>query len=195
MPIGQERVVEKSHQVAARLFASRNRRPDAFAPGTALFAPCSLRDLAIKDHEPNRLLGKIVRRIDARRRDELEEGGAVIPETIRHVLRLARGGNPPRRQGENRFSGRGQTPGNCTCFQLVGAMKRAEHFANRIEQTLAIRLCQRVRKRRKVLHVADHVSQAKLNTKVHFSHVFSIRAEIIAAELIAFVALTIVFAS
>jgi len=61
-------------------------------------------------------------------------------------------------------------------------MNRAEHFANRIEQTLAVRLRRRVRKRREVLHVADHVGQTELHAQIRFTHVFSIRAEIIAAE-------------
>ena len=78
VPMGEERFLKELHQVAPGLFAGRDRRPNAFAPIATLFATSALGDFPVEDNEPNCLLGQIIRRIDARRGDELEERRAMF---------------------------------------------------------------------------------------------------------------------
>jgi hypothetical protein len=67
LPISINRGPQKFHHVAARLRTGGQRRPDALAPSTPLRAVSPLRDSPIDHHEANRLLGQVVRRLDARR--------------------------------------------------------------------------------------------------------------------------------
>ncbi len=134
--MGEERFLKELDQVAARLFAGRQRGPDAFTPLTALLAARALGDFAVEYHEPNCLFGQIIGRIDARRGDDLEERGAVLAKPVCHVLRLARGGNPAGRLGEHNVPGGGQTTFDRSLGEFVAAMKRVKHFADRHQQAM-----------------------------------------------------------
>ena len=120
--MGEERFLKKLRQVAARLFAGRQRGPDAFTPLMALLAARASGDFSVENHEPNCLFGQIVGRVDARRGDELEKRGAVLAKPIGHVLCLARRGNPAGCLGENRFLGSGQAMFDRTLGEFATAM-------------------------------------------------------------------------
>ncbi len=157
VPMGEERFLKKLHQVAPGLFAGRDRCPNALAPIAALFATSALRDFAIENHEPNRLFGQIIGRIDARRGDELEERRAVLAKPPCHISCLARRGHPVRGLGENRFPGGSQTMLDRTLGEFVAPMERAKHLADRVEQAFAVRLRRLVGKGRQILYVADQM--------------------------------------
>ena len=70
------------------LGAGGRHGPDAFAPALAVWAACALRHFSIDDHEADRSLGEVVRRLNAGGGDESEVGVAVLAETIGHVLRF-----------------------------------------------------------------------------------------------------------
>ena len=180
--MGEERFLKELHQVATGLFAGRDRRPNAFVPIAALLATSALCDFSIKNHEPNRLFSQIVGRVDTWRGDELEERRAVLAKPLCHISRLARRGNPVRGLGKNRFPGGGQTTFDRVLGEFVAAMKRAKHFADSLQQALAVGLRRLVRKDRQILYVADQMGQAELHAKVQFTHVFAIGAEVIAAQ-------------
>ena len=62
--------------------------PDPFAPSASRLPARALRDAPVDHHKPQRLLGKIVGRLHAGRRDEAEVGVAVPAESLRQVARL-----------------------------------------------------------------------------------------------------------
>ena len=132
--MGEERFLQELHQVAASLFAGRDRSPNTFAPLAAFFATCALRDFPVENHKPNCLFGQIVGRVDTRCSNELEKRVAVLAKPLCHILRLTRRRNPLRRLGENRFPGGSHTMFDCSLGEFVTAMKRAKHVADRREQ-------------------------------------------------------------
>ena len=71
---------------SALLHAGGNGGPDALAPAAPGFAPCALRDPAVDHHETDRLFRQVVRRLDARRGDELEVRFAMLVETLGQIL-------------------------------------------------------------------------------------------------------------
>ena len=81
--------------VANRIISSGSYHPilGMDPPALAFFATRSLRDLAIDHHESNRLLGQVVGRLAAGRRDETQVTFAVISETVGQVLCFRRAGN------------------------------------------------------------------------------------------------------
>ncbi len=88
MPMGQQALVQEVEDIATGASASRQCRPDPFAPATARFAASSLRYPTIDHHKPDCLLRKIVRWPDVRRGDELEVGLASLAETFGQIPRL-----------------------------------------------------------------------------------------------------------
>src|SRR5215831_3149019 len=71
---------------ATLLEATGDHRPAPLAPAPPRFPARPLRHVPIQDHEPNRLLRQVVRRLHARRRHELEVRLAVLREALRQVL-------------------------------------------------------------------------------------------------------------
>lgn len=146
--------MQESHQVATGLPASRDCRPDRLTPPATLFAARPLRDFSIEHNESNRLFGQIVGRVDARCRNELKERVAVVAEPLRHVSCFSGIGHPPGRLSAQFVSRRGQAAINRSLGKLVAAMERTEQFANRIQQSLAVRLGRFVRKGRQAFALA-----------------------------------------
>ena len=86
----QERLVKELECIEAALCTCGKRCPDSHAPISARFAAGALRDPAVDHDESNRLFRQIVRRLDARRRDEAEVTVAVLQKTVDHVLGFVR---------------------------------------------------------------------------------------------------------
>ena len=70
--VGADRLVKVAEGGTMLHRARGVRRPDALAPPPSRLAARSLCDAPVDDDKPKRLLGEIVRRLDARRRDESE---------------------------------------------------------------------------------------------------------------------------
>ena len=87
--MGQERLAKELEYVEAALRAGGKRCPDSHAPISSRFATCALRDPAVDHDESNRLFRQIVRRLDARRRDEAEVTVAMPEKPVGHVLSFA----------------------------------------------------------------------------------------------------------
>ncbi len=138
LPMGEKRFLQELHQVASGLFACRDCRPNALAPSAALFTTRALRGFPVENDKSNCLFGQIVGRVNTGRGNELEERVAVLAKPLRHILRLTRCWDSFRRLGDNRFPGGSQTTFGRLLGEFVAAMKRAEHFANSVEQALAV---------------------------------------------------------
>lgn len=85
--------MEEMEGRSALLWTSGEDRPDSLAPTLTCLATCALRDQAVDDDETYRLLGEIVGRLDARRRDETNVAFAMLFEAISKVVRLGRSWN------------------------------------------------------------------------------------------------------
>ena len=91
--VGEDRLVQEVEGGLVPLGAGGGGRPDAFAPALAGVAAGALGDFSVDDHEADRPLGEVVRRLNPRfprGGDELEVGVAVLAETAGQVLRLGR---------------------------------------------------------------------------------------------------------
>ena len=71
---------------ASLLTAGGDGTPDAFAPLLPSHTACSQRNVAIQHDKPYRLLGEIIRWLQARSGDNAKIGICVLAETFRHVL-------------------------------------------------------------------------------------------------------------
>ena len=85
---GPQALMKEVEDIATAAGASRQCRPDPFAPAMARFAASSLRYPTIDHHKPDCLLRKIVRRLDVRRGDELEVGLASLAKAFGQIPRL-----------------------------------------------------------------------------------------------------------
>ena len=83
-----DRLAYKIECVSVLAGTSRQYSPDAFAPGSALFAASALRNIAVYDNKANRLFSEIIGRFNARRGNKLEISIAVFTETIGKILSL-----------------------------------------------------------------------------------------------------------
>ena len=77
---------------ASLLRTRRDHRPDPLTPPPPLLPARPLRDLPVDDHEPDRLLRQVVRRLHVRRRHELEVGLPVLLKPLRQVCNRSRVG-------------------------------------------------------------------------------------------------------
>src|SRR5215831_17863909 len=91
---GHRRVTEPSDNRRFQVIKDRatllettgDHRPDPLAPAPPRLTARALRHVPVQDHEPDRLLRQVVRRLHARRRHELEVRLPVLREALRQVL-------------------------------------------------------------------------------------------------------------
>lgn len=80
------RLTYEFESVSALTGAGGQYRPDAFAPGSALFASRALSDVAVYDNKAYGLLSEIIGWLYTRRCDKPEIRFAVFTETISQIL-------------------------------------------------------------------------------------------------------------
>ena len=162
--------------------AGGDHRPDSLAPPAAFFAPRPLRDVPVNHHEANRLLGQVVRWVDARCRDEAEVRFPIFTEPFRQIpgvpgVRHTCCGRP-----HHSLPRRCQGPLKRRRLHLLTAVDHAEEIAQGLPQTLAVSLNLAFGERQQVLHVADQVDHGELHQHIAVPHVLAVGAEVVAAQ-------------
>jgi len=88
--MGHDRCLQELEHRSALLCAGGGRCPDPLQPSLSGFTSRALGHVSVDHHKANRLFRQVVRRLDARRRQETKVTFAVFPEPLRQVLRLGR---------------------------------------------------------------------------------------------------------
>ena len=162
--------------------AGGNRRPDAFAPAAASFAPRSLSNVAVNHHETHGLFRQIVRGFDAGRGNEAEIGFSVLVESFGHVSSVLRVRHAARGRPQHLPAGRFQCLPKTRPGHRPAAVDHGKQFPQRVPQPLAISLILTAGQRQKEFHVADQMCHAELHQHVKLPHVLAVGAEVIAAQ-------------
>ena len=83
-----DRLIYKVKRTSALADAGSQYGPDAFAPDSSFFAASALRNIAVYDNKPHRLLSNIICRLNTRRCNKPEISLAVFMEAICKILCL-----------------------------------------------------------------------------------------------------------
>ena len=181
LPPTPHRLTQEAVHRLALLHARRNHRPNPLAKLTTAFASRPLRDVPVDHHEPDRLFRQVVRRFDTRRRHDHEVGRTVLGKPLLHVLPVLRR-RTAKTNLQHPVTGRLQSGLEHSLGKRLSLVDHLEQALQRGPQVLPITAVPLIGQRRQELHIADQVSQTKLQTHATLPHVAAIGREIVAAQ-------------
>ena len=166
-----DRLIYKIKCRVALAGAGGQHSPDAFAPGSALFAASALCNTAVYDNKPYSLFDKVISRLYIRRCDETKISVAMLAKPISQVLCLFRLRDIGQCLGKKCLSVFVHSFSKGFVANLLSLMEDAKHFTYSFKQSFAVSYGRFVTKCCQILEFANKVCQAKLHQNITVLHI------------------------
>ncbi len=175
-------LIYKVKRTSALAGTGSQYRPEAFAPGPALFAASALSNIAVYDNKAYRLLCKIVCRLNAWRCNKSEVSVTMLAKTVSEILCWTTFRDFAQRNIKERFAAFVHSFSKCFFRKFFGFVKNAEHITHRIKKFLTVIGGSFISKARQIFKFPDKMSDAKLHKNMAVFHILVIGREIVAAN-------------